>query len=104
MKKEIKIKINNNIEFVKIQEKVFNEGGVWYGESQIVYNISDFGCPKFFGVAIEYDDYESIGYDLGLNITYIDNEEDFNEIDNIELSFEEVMEIENLKDYILGIN
>ena len=102
LKREIKVKIKNEKEFRQIQEKVFKEGGVWYGGEKLLLRLSDFGNLDFFGIAIDYDDYESIGYDLGLNITYSDREEDFNDLDNIELSFEEVMKIENLKDYILN--
>ena len=59
---------------------------------------------NFFGLVIDYGNYDLKNVKFGLNISYIDIEKEFNELDAIELTFEEIMKIENLKDYILNKN
>jgi len=102
--KKIKVRIKNDEEFKKIQKKVFEKNGAWQSGKKYILKLNDFGDLNFFGLVIDYGNYDLKNVKFGLNISYIDIEEEFNELDAIELTFEEIMKIENLKDYILNEN
>ena len=98
--KNILVKINTEEDFINIQEKVFKDGGVWFSGEDDIFGFDDIE-DNIYALDIDLD---GQGFVKDLNITYLEDEESFNtckkEEDTIILSVEEVLAIDNLKEYL----
>jgi len=66
--KQILVKINNEEEFENIQNKVFDNGGVWFSGEAKVFEFCDFN-EDIYALSIDIDEQ---GFVEDLNITYVE--------------------------------
>ena len=93
----LKIRINNENEFIEIQKKVFDEGGVWYDNTT---EIMDYKKMQEMPTAmIVEDDFTYGSNEKRLVISYAcENDFNFEDLTETEMSFNDFIE-EDLKEY-----